>query len=74
MIYIFSNNIRHPVANIFTTLHYTSQHFTQLHFSSITLNSRLRKIVMFIQKRVASNVKTVHQFPFSITDIFSTAK
>jgi len=28
MIYISSNNVRHPVTKTFTTLHYTSPNFT----------------------------------------------
>jgi len=31
MIYITSNNGRHPVTETFTPLHYTSIHFTTLH-------------------------------------------
>jgi len=31
VMYISSNNVRHPIALIFTTLHYTSLHFTALH-------------------------------------------
>jgi len=31
VIYISSNNVRHPVAKTFTTLHYTSPNYTSLH-------------------------------------------
>jgi len=30
MIYIYSNIVRHPVANTFTTLHYTSLNYTSV--------------------------------------------
>ena len=33
--YIFSNNVRHPVAKTFTTLHPTALHFTPLHLSTL---------------------------------------
>ena len=29
----FSNNVRHPVAETFTTLHHTSPNYTSLHFT-----------------------------------------
>jgi hypothetical protein len=43
MIYVSSNNGRHPVTNTFTTLHYTwpnytSLHYTCRHFTSSYLN------------------------------------
>ena len=43
VIYMSSNNIRHPVTKTFTTLHYTSLNFTQLHFTALvdTSSSRL---------------------------------
>ena len=42
MIYIYSNNYRHPVTNTFTPLHYTCRHFTthlnfnHLHFTILS--------------------------------------
>ena len=34
VIYIFSNNVRHPVTNTLTTLHYVTQlRFTPLHYT-----------------------------------------
>jgi len=33
MIYMSSNNDRHPVTKIFTTLHYTSPNYTSLHYT-----------------------------------------
>jgi len=38
MIYISSNNVRHPVTETFTPLHYTSPSFTSLHFLSFKLH------------------------------------
>jgi len=38
MIYISSNNDRHPVTNIFTPLHYTCRHFTSSHLNFTQLN------------------------------------
>ena len=35
MIYISSNNIRHPVTKTFTTLHPTTLHSTSLHLSTL---------------------------------------
>ena len=35
VIYIFSNNVRHPVTKSFTTLHYTSPNYTSLHFTTL---------------------------------------
>jgi len=35
MIYIHSNNVRHPVTKTFTTLHYTSPNYTSLHFTQL---------------------------------------
>jgi len=35
VISISSNNVRHPVTKIFTTLHYTSLHFTILFDTSL---------------------------------------
>jgi len=35
MIYISSNNVRHPVTKTFTTLHYTSSNYTSLHLSTL---------------------------------------
>ena len=35
MIYIPSNNVRHPVTKTFTTLHFTSPHYTSLHLSTL---------------------------------------
>jgi hypothetical protein len=40
MIYISSNNVRHPVTKPFATLHYTSLHFTQLRFTPIHYTCR----------------------------------
>jgi len=37
MIYIFSNNVRHPVTKTFTTLHPTTLHFTTLVNTSFPL-------------------------------------
>jgi hypothetical protein len=34
VICISSNNVRHPVAKTFTTLHYTSLNYTSLHFTT----------------------------------------
>jgi hypothetical protein len=34
VIYISSNNIRHPVTKTFTTLYYTSPNYTSLHFTT----------------------------------------
>jgi len=33
MIYISSNNVRHPVTKTFATLHYTSPNYTSPHFT-----------------------------------------
>jgi len=41
MIYISSNNGRHPVINTFTLLHYTSPNYTSLHFTTRVDNSLL---------------------------------
>jgi uncharacterized protein YukJ len=35
MIYISSNNVRHPVTKTFATLHYTSPNYTSLHFITL---------------------------------------
>jgi len=35
MIYISSNNVRHPVTKTFTTLHYASPNYTSLHFPTL---------------------------------------
>jgi hypothetical protein len=35
VIYIFSNNVRHPVTETFTTLHFTSPNYTSLHFTTL---------------------------------------
>ena len=35
VIYISSNNVRHPVAKTFITLHYTSLNYTLLHFTTL---------------------------------------
>ena len=32
IIYISSNNVRHPVTKTYTKLHYTSPNYTSLHF------------------------------------------
>jgi hypothetical protein len=37
MIYISSNNVRHPVTKTFTTLHPTTLHVTSLHLSTLPL-------------------------------------
>ena len=37
MIYISSNNVRHPVTETFTTLYYTSLHFTMFVDTSLPL-------------------------------------
>ena len=37
MIYIFSNNVRHPVTKTFTTLHPTTLHFTTFVDTSLPL-------------------------------------
>jgi hypothetical protein len=42
MIYISSNNVRHPVTKTFTTLHYTCQHFTS---SYLTLSDPMLDLV-----------------------------
>jgi len=39
MIYISSNNVRHPVPKTFPTLHYTSPNYTSLHFTSLHLST-----------------------------------
>jgi len=38
VIYIFSNNVRHPVNKTFTTLHSTSLHLSTLHFLPLKLH------------------------------------
>jgi len=38
MICVSSNDVRHPVAKTFTTLHPTTLHCTSLHFTSSHLN------------------------------------
>jgi len=38
MISISSNNVRHPVTKIFTTLHPTTLHYTGQHFTTSHLN------------------------------------
>jgi len=35
MIYISSNNVRHPVTKTFTPLHYTSPNYTSLHVTTL---------------------------------------
>jgi len=71
MIYIYSNNVRHPDVSNFTTLHYTSLHFTQLHFSSVILNSRLRKSVTVTQNTCRFNCKKrLNNSPLAITEMF----
>ena len=35
VIYISSNNVRHPVIKTFTTLHYTSRNYTSLYFTTL---------------------------------------
>ena len=35
IIYISSNNVRHPVTKTFTTLHYSSPNYTSLHFTTL---------------------------------------
>jgi len=35
VLYISSNNVRHPVAKTFITLHYTSLNYTLLHFTTL---------------------------------------
>ena len=35
MMYISSNNVRHPVIKTFTTLHYTSPNYFSLHFTKL---------------------------------------
>ena len=35
MVYMSSNNVRHPVTTIFTTLHCTSPSYTSLHFTTL---------------------------------------
>jgi len=39
MIYISSNNGRHPVTNIFTPLHYTSPNYASLHFTTLVFEN-----------------------------------
>ena len=34
-IYIYSNNVKHPVTKTFTTFHYTSPNCTSLHFTTL---------------------------------------
>jgi len=41
MIYVSSNNDRHPVIKTFTILHYTSPSYTSLHFTALVDTSRL---------------------------------
>ena len=41
IIYISSNNGRHPVSKNFTPLHYTSPNYTSLHFTSLHNTCRL---------------------------------
>jgi hypothetical protein len=46
MIYVSSNNVRHPVTKTFTTLHYTSPNYTELHFTThayITMSNVTQK-------------------------------
>jgi hypothetical protein len=35
MIYIYFNNVRHPVAKTFTALNYTSLNYTLLYFTTL---------------------------------------
>ena len=35
MIYISSNNGRHPVTNNFTPFHYTAPNYTSIHFTTL---------------------------------------
>jgi hypothetical protein len=35
VIYLSSNNVRHPVAKTFTTLHHASPSYTLLHFTTL---------------------------------------
>jgi len=39
MIYISSNNVKHPVTKTFTTLHCASPNYTSLHFTTLVDNS-----------------------------------
>jgi len=41
MIYISSNNVRHPVTKTFSLLHYTSPNYTSLHFTTLVDTSLL---------------------------------
>jgi len=46
MIYVSSNNVRHPVTKTFTTIHYTSPNYTELHFTThayITMSNVTQK-------------------------------
>jgi len=35
VIYVSSNNVRHPFTKTFTTLHYTPPNYTSLHFPKL---------------------------------------
>ena len=49
MIYISSNNVRHPVTKVFTSLHFTSLYFTTLHFITLVYTSLPLIIHTFLQ-------------------------
>jgi len=41
VIYVSSNNVRHPIAKTITTLHYTSPNYTSLLFTTLVETSLL---------------------------------
>jgi hypothetical protein len=52
MLYISSNNVRHPVTKTFTALHYTSPNYASLHYTSPLHPSRLHYNVRYTEDTV----------------------
>jgi hypothetical protein len=63
MIYVPSNNGKHPVIKTFTPLHYTSRNFTQLHFTTLSFGLTPFKFPT-ASFHLASLLLTSHHFTF----------
>ena len=69
MIYIPSNNVRHPVTKTFTTLHPTTLHPTTLHFTSLhlsTLQFFPFKLHPTTLHSTSLHLSSLHFFPFKL--------
>ena len=67
MVYIASNNDRHPVIKTFTSLHYTSLHLSTLHFLSFKLHpTTLRYPLIWLNpisisyRSISPHITTLH--------------